>query len=138
MNALKNTAVKLNEFKQFRVIGLICEKIEINPDEYDVSEMIVTKPILLLDKDDEITMLSFHSTETSRKNLKFYFRKIRPELKENLKNQLNINQILLDVKHKCHQYYDEFVFYCENQSFALSVNTRKSKETIIFRYLVNY
>lgn len=138
MNALKNTALKLNEFQHYRVIGLICEKIAINPQEYDVNEMLVTKPILVLEKDNEITMLSFHAEETSKRNLKFYFRIINPNFKNDLKNELNINEILLDVKHKSHQYYDEFVFKTENQKFELSVNTRKSKETIIFRYLINY
>jgi|SRR5690606_25693384 len=138
MNTLKNTALKLNKFQHYRVIGLICEKIAINPQEYDVNEMLVTKPILVLAKDDEMIMLSFHSQETSKRNLKFYFRKIKPDFKMNLKNELNINEILLDVKHKGHQYYDEFIFTTENQKFALSVNTRKSKETIIFRYLINY
>ncbi|MDO5655442.1 MAG: hypothetical protein Q4G27_04810 [Flavobacteriaceae bacterium] len=138
MNTLKNTAIKLNEFQNYRVIGLICEKIAINPQEYDVNEMLVTKPILVLEKDDEMIMLSFHAQETSRKNLKFYFRKVKTDFKTNLKNELNINETLLDVKHKGHQYYDEFVFNTKNQKFALSVNTRKSKETIIFRYLINY
>lgn len=138
MNALKNTALKLNEFQHYRVIGLICEKIVINPQEYDVNEMLVTKPILVLEKDDEMIMLSFHSQQTSKRNLKFYFRKIKPDFKMNLKNELNINEILLDVKHKGHQYYDEFIFNTENQKFALSVNTRKSQKTIIFRYLINY
>lgn len=138
MNTLKNTAVKLNKFQHYRVIGLICEKIAVIPQEYDVTEMLVTKPILVLEKDEEITMLSFHAEETSRRNLKFYFRKIKPDFKINLKNELNINETLLNVKHESHQYYDEFVFKTENQNFALSVNTRKSKETIIFRYLINY
>jgi|SRR5690606_21428624 len=138
MNTLKNTALKLNEFQHYRVIGLICEKIAINPQEYDVTEMLVTKPILVLEKDEEITMLSFHAEETRRRNLKFYFRKIKPDFKINLKNELNIDETLLNVKHESHQYYDEFVFKTENQNFALSVNTRKSKETVIFRYLINY
>jgi hypothetical protein len=136
MNKLQKTAETLNNYRDYKVIGLVAEKVMMNPKTHDFSELIVTKPILVLEKDKEIIALSFYASQTIRNNLKFYFIEVNPERILKVFNDFNVDDTLMKVKNTSFNFYDELIFETPKTSFSLSVNRKISKQDLIFRYII--
>lgn len=138
MNSLQKSALNLNYYKGYKVIALVSKRNTMNSKLYDESEIVVHKPLLVLEKDNEIIALSFYANETSKGNLQFSFIKVKPERILDLENEFIIDDTLSSVKYKSQQFYDELIFETINTSFSISINNRVSKQDLVFRYIMRY